>query len=180
MNSELTAFSLIATDILERRVCVCGPRNDRSILPDALGGWDRIQRVANDRGLCPHVLEIENRRLLQHRYRILDRPDLHLGINGCYERRRQLDAFAPESAKPRKRERDGVGPWPQIYDPVETPFVRDNRTDLLDQRGACRFHRYPGHDRSRCVPDDSRNRGPLRSLRPRGNREHQCKRTQYD
>src|SRR6185312_12069443 len=51
VQPELAAFALVAADVLERGVGVCRTRNDRRVLTDSLGGGNRIQRLACDRGL---------------------------------------------------------------------------------------------------------------------------------
>ena len=99
MNSKLTAFALIATNVLEGRICVCSSGDDRSILPETLGGGDRIQRLTHESVLCSNVQTVDDRGLPQNRHRILDLSHLHLGIDRRRKRRRQFDAIALESAK---------------------------------------------------------------------------------
>ena len=118
VNPKLTTFALVATDILEGRIRVCSSRDNRGVLAEPLGGGDCIQRVARNRGLRSHVLDIDDRGLSQYRDCLFERSRRHLGIDCRRERRRQLDTFPLERSKTGQRERDSVGTGPQINNAV--------------------------------------------------------------
>ena len=61
VHAELAAFTLVAADVLERRVGVGRAGNNRRVLADALRGRNRIERLARDGRLLPHVLDIDHR-----------------------------------------------------------------------------------------------------------------------
>ena len=69
----------------------------------------------------------------------------------------QLDAFAPDGAEARQRERHRIGAGPQIDDAVLARVVGDDRADLFDQRRAGGFDRHARQDAARVVLDDAGN-----------------------
>ena len=113
--------------------------------------------VVLQRDLPPRALNVHDRGFARDDDGFSELADFQLGVDRRCERTGQLDAFVLEGVEPRQRKRDGVGPRPQIFDPVLPGAVCDRRADFLDQRRAGGFYGDAGQHGAWRVFDGSRN-----------------------
>ena len=121
----------------------------------ALGGRELIDGVAGQPRGSRHGLHVDKGTLAGDDYRLLDRADSHLGVDGDGEACRQVDAFPLISAEPHQNEGDRVGAGSQVDDPVLALLVADHRAGLFDEDRAGGLDRYAGQHRAGGVPHDA-------------------------
>ena len=177
-HEPLVILTLIAADILRRGASVIyGPRDKRDIFVHRSISRERLDDLPREHFLLIDILSVHNRRSPGDRDRLLECPDIEVGIHVCREPCRQLDTLPLKRAEAGQRERDCVNPGPQIHKLVLSLVVGDDGADLFDQRRTGRFHCDARQDCSRRVshrPPDAATRQTLRA--PRDRQQHETQR----
>jgi len=122
--------------------------------------------VLADGLLNPRALDIDDWRLPRDRDGFLEGADGQRTIHRGHEGARQLDAFAPDGAETRQRERHRVRARAQIDHAELAGPVRDRRAHLLDENGTRDFDRHARQHAAGRIPGDAGN-GGLRIRRRR-------------
>ena len=157
VHAELSAFARRAAGILEGRIGIRGARDERRVLTEPLRCGNRVQHLARNGRLLTSAGDIDHRRFSRDGDRLRDAADHHVGVHGRGERAAQLDALAPDGAETGEAERHGVGPGPQLDDPVCAGAVGDGRARLFDEGGAGGLDGDARQEGPRCVPYDAGN-----------------------
>ena len=94
-------------------------------------GRNRVQQLLIDHSLTLRALDIDDRRVTSDGDRLFDRTQLQLGVDGCRERSRELDAFATNGRESRQGKDDGIRAATQLFDAELTGAVGHDRSCLF-------------------------------------------------
>ena len=104
------------------------------------------------------VLHVDDRRLADHRNRLLQATDAHLGVERHGDAGLEFHAGALDGREAGERVSDGVQARDQVLETELAGAVADGRADLFDQGRARRLDRDAGQDGARRIADHARNR----------------------
>ena len=120
------------------------------------GEWNGIPHLAGD-GLLRlrRRVHVDERGLTGNGDRFRDRAELHLGVDGCRERRGQFDARSLERGEALQREGDGVRARAQVHDPEDALGIGDGGADLFYECRTSDVHLDARKNGARGVFDDT-------------------------